>query len=662
MTVLTEREEKIEMNTDNEPPDPGLPQYKTVKSSLAAIVRYPEMVEKISEAAIVVDKIVTRSLMFLKLYLLHTKSDPPCVDENFIDTVFKTVCKETKRGRPKGQSNLALCKVLTAFYEQHFVPLLPAGDKDISYTHLSTVLDYAARQLHTVFETNVKSHYVEYVELYVNAAWQKYDLTQRIRRIKRIKRERDSAIRKLNSVLRDIKTDLLNVADEPYKSHLSYHDWIRANKPFVLPQKARYQKDLLYYDVQYDPQSYYPAMLRMTEYMENAGRRPRSFCPLRTSLVPKHITIDTITLIHILYDERMGMGKKARITEKGGVKRNQQALWKAMFKLNRREFKAKHYTFNFTLDTDGVSACTLLIRKDLVGKRLPKAKKVDKREAYIDDLSDSECESLSSKKVVGIDPNMSDLLFCSNEDGSEQFRYTQNQRRHETNVKRYEQITQKEKKRTHNRVEGRTITEWETDLSVHNHRTVDSNGFKAYIKAKLLVNLKISPFYQRPIWRKLNLNRFWNTRKSEAMMLKGFSHKFGTPEQIVIGIGDWEQKKHRKFKEPVKGKGFRSLLRRGGFKVYLVDEFRTSCKCSHCQHEDGKCETFRVRRDPNRKKKDEDRHLRKVHGILVCRKCRTLWNRDVNSAINTARLTRERLEGRERPAYLSRLTTIGQSP
>ena len=72
---------------------------------------------------------------------------------------------------------------------------------------------------------------------------------------------------------------------------------------------------------------------------------------------------------------------------------------------------------------------------------------------------------------------------------------------------------------------------------------------------------------------------------------------------MVIGIGDWEQKKHRKFKEPVKGKGFRSLLRRGGFKVYLVDEFRTSCKCSHCQHEDGKCETFRVRRDPNKKKK-----------------------------------------------------------
>ena len=72
--------------------------------------------------------------------------------------------------------------------------------------------------------------------------------------------------------------------------------------------------------------------------------------------------------------------------------------------------------------------------------------KCDKREQYIDDLSESDCETLSPRKVVGIDPNMSDLLFCSNEDGTEQFRYTQNQRRHEVNVKRYEQITQKEKK------------------------------------------------------------------------------------------------------------------------------------------------------------------------------------------------------------------------
>lgn len=125
-----------------------------------------------------------------------------------------------------------------------------------------------------------------------------------------------------------------------------------------------------------------------------------------------------------------------------------------------------------------------------------------------------------------------------------------------------------------------------------------------------------------------------------------------------MGIGDWEQKKHRKFKEPLKGKGFRTLLRKAGYSVFLVDEFRTSCQCSHCQAEEAKCEKFRVRLDPNTKKAPEDRHLRLVHGLLLCQQCNRLWNRDVNSSINIARLTRQALEGRERPDYLSRKTRL----
>jgi len=137
---------------------------------------------------------------------------------------------------------------------------------------------------------------------------------------------------------------------------------------------------------------------------------------------------------------------------------------------------------------------------------------------------------------------------------------------------------------------------------------------------------------------------------------------FGDPSDVVIGIADWEQKKHRKFKEPVKGKGFRSLLRRGTFKVFLVYQLTTSCKCSHCQHEKGKCDTFRVILDPNKKKPDDKRHFRKVHRLLVCRKCERLWNRDINLAINTARLTREMLSGRPRPEDLSRQVSQGIAP
>jgi len=37
---------------------------------------------------------------------------------------------------------------------------------------------------------------------------------------------------------------------------------------------------------------------------------------------------------------------------------------------------------------------------------------------------------------------------------------------------------------------------------------------------------------------------------------------YGNPEEVVICIGDWEQRKQMKYKEPTLGKGMRSLLRK----------------------------------------------------------------------------------------------------
>jgi hypothetical protein len=44
----------------------------------------------------------------------------------------------------------------------------------------------------------------------------------------------------------------------------------------------------------------------------------------------------------------------------------------------------------------------------------------------------------------------------------------------------------------------------------------------------------------------------------------------------------FEQKQHMKFKEPTKGKGIRTLFRKNDYQLYLGWEFRTNCKCSHC--------------------------------------------------------------------------------
>jgi hypothetical protein len=62
-------------------------------------------------------------------------------------------------------------------------------------------------------------------------------------------------------------------------------------------------------------------------------------------------------------------------------------------------FKAKNYTFNYMIDTDGVSCSILLIRRDLAGRRAPKKKFEVKREQYIDDLREDERQVFKIKAV-----------------------------------------------------------------------------------------------------------------------------------------------------------------------------------------------------------------------------------------------------------------------
>ena len=92
--------------------------------------------------------------------------------------------------------------------------------------------------------------------------------------------------------------------------------------------------------------------------------------------------------------------------------------------------------------------------------------------------------TLKDKNVVAIDPNMSDLLYCVDSDAKDQvkFRYTQNTRRKETKVKKYCNILQQRKQE--NKVEDKTVQQWEAGLGEHNRKTMNFEHFKAYVNKK----------------------------------------------------------------------------------------------------------------------------------------------------------------------------------
>jgi len=159
--------------------------------------------------------------------------------------------------------------------------------------------------------------------------------------------------------------------------------------------------------------------------------------------------------------------------------------------------------------------------------------------------------------------------------------------------------------------------------------------------------------YELHIFRKLKWSSYINTRKSEQKMINNFRETFGAPEEVVVGFGDWEQRKNMKFHEPTKGKGMRTLLRKAGYQVFLVDEHKTSCRCHNCQSDDGVNSTFRKCQNPRPWRKDT---ITTRHGLLKCKTCSGLWNRDLNSSLNIRLITENAIEGLGRPEFLMRNT------
>ena len=584
--------------------------------------------------------------MFMKLFLLDhydKHNSLPTINDEFINSCMKILCNEKATGRPPKKEIKELKDTLSAFYKTDFQPLIQ--NENLDYTHMNTILDYLTIDILTMYENNIKFHYVEYVERYVNVVWKKKFIVNKIRKMNITQKEKEQRVNNLCSQLRKIKTDLLNVTEvsKNYKSHTMYHIWINQQKQFITPNKTTYKKNNIVYDLMCSPFDYFSCMIIMMKQVEKEEQTISNVFPMRSEIIPKHIRLDTTTLVHLLMTKKQGI--KSEYLTKGNLKRNENKIWEFFFRTERKMFHKKYYEFHHMIETDGISCTLLLLRKDLIGKRLPMMKKGLSCETYIDELTDY--TQIQNKKIVGIDPGLCDLIYCVDNDNKDvnKFRYSQDQRRKETKKKKYSKIQLEMKKE---KINGKTIIEWETELSKLNRKSLNITKFKEYIQKKSEINGLLFAFYEKYIFRKLRLQSYRNTKKSEQKMLNNFKRIFGNEKDVVVCFGDYEQKQHMKFKEATKGKGMRTLFRKAGFQTYLVDEFRTSCRCSKC--EIGICKKTMVRKNPKPFRSGNVL----VHGLICCKNGCGYWNRDVNGATNIYKIAYNAINKKERPIYLSR--------
>ena len=627
--------------------------FKSIKTSLKSVLKHPELNTKIiNDAVVKSNKIVIHTLQFLKLYLLdyyeNNNQTLPIVSKELINNSMKVVCgeKTEKRGKPPNKETIEMKDKLITFYNQHYLPV--TQNDPIDYAGLNTTLDYLKEDVITMYENNIQLHYVEYVERYVNVVWKKKLIVNKIRELGKTKMERDTRIRTLCADLRKIKNDLLNVDDKPYQSNHHYHKWIIQQKQHILPPKTKYEKNSVMYDLKCKTMDYLPCMIYMMKQVENDDESVNNVFPLRSEITPKYIRLDTTTLVNLLL--RKEHGTKGFFKTKGELKKNEDKIWKFFFRTERKMFHKTGFSFHHMVSTDGIGLSILFLRDDLVGKKLPMMKKGISKELYIDELDDY--SKLQNKKVIGIDPGKEDLIYCVDDASKDAniFRYSQNQRRKETKMKKYNNIILGMKT---NKIEGKTIIEYETDLSHFNRKSLQITKFKEYLQEKNRINHILFRFYRKELFRKLKFGKYINIKRNEQKMISDFKKTYGNPENVVICIGDWEQRKQMKYKEPTLGKGIRTLFRKNNYDVFLVDEFRSSCKCSRC--DGGICEKFMVREHPNKKKNKDE--LRLIHGLLHCKNGCGSWNRDRNGSSNIYKIAKNAINNIDRPSYLCRETS-----
>ena len=614
------------------------------KTALKNIVQDdPMILERIQDAVKRTQTVVVHTTHFMKLYLLHlhhTGVQFPTIDKDFIALCMRTVSnmppEASRRGRQPSVASKVIMNTLKQFYDSHYEPLLGSNPDEMkaSLLHIGDLLQYEETDILKNIKNNIFMHFVDRCKNFVNIS---FELKERLKAVDTqdlTEAEKKLAKRNISIEFRKVKEDLLSPLGTVYASPEVYHKWLDVHKPNLI-KKDKFMKDSIQYDVKAKSIEYLPGMVYLCHQMEQFGKFFHAI-PLRTSSIPSYITIDTTTLIMLMVDDNA-------LSLRKNIKSSKEIVWDAFFKMENNVFNRKDFRFHSMIKTDGVGVSVLFHRKDQNPDKLDDDKIGSVQELYVDEVSVSK-----NKSIVGIDVGKNDILHCT--DGHAFYRYTSNQRRIQTKSKKYSKLCDSFK---HGEtIEGMNVKEWETILSLYNKYTCSFEGFKAYLKEKMTIAYTLKEFYTKPIFRKLKFNGYINRQRSEDKMLNIMKQRFGDADKTVICIGDYDQGSfHLKGKEPTKGKGMRNVLRRGGYEVYLVDEFRTSCRCHNC-HEKNEKYLYRVSHRP---KTYGETQL--VHGLLRCTSvngCGCLWNRDVNGCLNIRMLAQQAFDKKERPIAFRR--------
>jgi hypothetical protein len=588
--------------------------YKTLKIPLKSILLNRDLVQPVINNLIFeMNDLMIHSYQFIRLYVLNCYSNNyalPDIDNTFILYCIKSLGTRSNQGVKS--KNTELLDKLERFYIEEYQPLVNHEKTNLKNT--TFLLPYLATQIHTSLSNNAQEHFIQHFLRFINKT--------------------TTAITEDKSFLFRLKHQLITLDNETDEI---FNEWKTTHLHNILPTNITKS---VYYDVKVRPFEYLKGMLYMNSVLEKQESKLFQPLPLRNNIIPKHIILDTASLVSLFCPANKTDGIKKGELHKN-LKENQHDIWNAFLNLSHKIFRNLHYQFHHQIQTDGVSCCLLFIRKDLKDKKwCSRVPSIPEQDFYgIEDLSKEQLDTLKDRNIVGCDPGKHSLVYMMDKQGNK-LQYTASQRKIESYGKRNQRILLQEKKK-------HKIIEKETHLSFQNSKSVDYIKFKTYLVEKDKLNKETTEFYRRDVWRKMKFRQYSYSKKSIDNFLNKIQETFGS--NILIGYGNWSRDTQMKHFMPTMNKGLRKQIHKR-YDTITINEFNTSKKCCDCYNE---------------MKHYRDKKNKEVYRLFVCSNCVSCQNkqnvfrtRDANSAVNIRNLTTCWINNQTRPEEFSRASSF----
>jgi len=668
------------MASKKEPPD----KYRCLKLPITSILfdckEKEEEVKKqmdiLQKAIIRANAITTKAYFVLRLWVLtkyHNNQEIPEITEDTISMAMKSINKSNLGQKPKGTNAV----LLEEFQKLHTFSLEDGSN-------LSSILDYYATTMITSIENNIKMRFFDYIKRFVNSYFK--HLYQHQLDNKEFKKQ---LYKEINLVKNDIINNTL-MCDE------KYHSWLKENRYMIVPENF---ETSYYYDIKVSPYKYLKHMIFMCLELEKLERKSFQFFPIQTNSITRHIQVDTKALVELFVDtdkhqslldvwvtntkeitSGKNKGKPGNKTKKdlySCLEQNKEFIWDTFFNITQTR---KNYVFDYTIITDGYASSLRFLHKDFVEeeqskkdkkktgkkalqgltkeekdkikqeknvlqKELAKQKRLENKEKpkkskkkekedhpefqYIDEVPNEQLEG----KHIFIDPGKRSLFSMMDDDGNF-FSYTNRQYLKETKRLKYQSLLKNYKDRI-------GITEIEETLNKYNSKSCHIIKFQAYVAAKLKANEKLVPLYQQLKFRQYKWYGYINKKRTEDNMVNKIAKKYSKDHIIVIG--DWSIGKQMRNFISTPNLTLKRKLQET-FKVYNIDEFRTSCLCHKTEE---LCDNLymKFKKDPKQKE-------RKIHSILTYQmenNRKGCINRDKNGCKNIQKVFQSYILTGERP-------------